>query len=172
MADEQALMVMRTALEGFDTPHLQKLIVAAYDRWNWETGTDADKDWYEIAEQILAERGIATMPNINQPNNIVFSFANSGTQVDVLTMDGTGDLVLGTKQSLKLKNNTNSGIQMEHELLEADAQGNLEIGFDLKVALVSFIAQELNAGSVSSNGGQNLGQIFEDKVAQTIRNRI
>jgi len=163
---------MREALDGFDTYHLQKLIVAAYDRWNWDTGTDADKDWFEIAEQILAERGVQVMTNTNQPNNIVFSFANGGTAVDVLSMDNGGDLVLGTKHSLKLKNNTKTGVQMEHELLDADEHGNLEIGYDLKRAIINLIATELNGGSVSSNNGQLLSQILDDRALQAIRNWI
>lgn len=171
MADEQAL-IMKEALEGFDTPHLQKLIVVAYDRWNWDSGTDADKLWFTIAEEILTERGVSVVTNMGNTTNITFSMGNSGPTVDVLTMDQTGDLVLGTKQTLKLKNTDATGVTMESELFDIDTMGNLNIGWALKQAIINFMTQEMTAGSVSTNNGQNFGQHFEEKVLQTLRNRI
>lgn len=171
MADEQALLTLKEALDGFDTPHLQKLIVAAYDRWNWDTGTQADKDWFDIAEQILAERGVGTVMNTNN-TNITFNMGGSGPSVPVLTMDSTGDLTLGTNQSLKLKNTNQVGIGTEHEIFDADQQGNFDLGWDLKQAIIKFMAQEVIAGSFSAPNGQNLSTILDDKIATTIRNRL
>jgi hypothetical protein len=163
---------MKEALNGFDTPHLQKLIVVAYDRWNWDTGTDADKAWFTIAEQILTERGVSVVTNIGQTTNIVFSMGNGGPTVDVLTMDQVGDLVLGTKKSLKLKNTDSAGVTMECELFDVDTSGNLNLGWSLQQAIINFMAQEITAGSMSTNNGQNFGTVFEEKVLQTLRNRI
>jgi hypothetical protein len=163
---------MKEALNGFDTPHLQKLIVVAYDRWNWDTGTDADKAWFTIAEEILTERGVSVVTNIGQTTNIVFSMGNGGPTVDVLTMDQVGDLVLGTKQTLKLKNSDASGVTMEAELFDVDTSGNLTIGWSLQQAILNFMAQEITAGSMSTSNGQNFGTVFEEKVLQTLRNRI
>ena len=171
VADEQAL-IMKEALEGFDTPHLQKLIVVAYDRWNWDSGTDADKLWFTIAEEILAERGVSVVTNLNNSTNITFNMGANGPTVPVLTMDQVGDLVLGTKQTLKLKNTDAAGVTMEAELFDIDTMGNLNIGWALKQAIINFMAQEMTAGSVSTNNGQNFGQHFEEKVLQTLRNRI
>jgi hypothetical protein len=171
VADEQAL-IMKEALEGFDTPHLQKLIVVAYDRWNWDSGTDADKLWFTIAEEILAERGVSVVTNLGTSTNITFNMGANGPTVPVLTMDQVGDLVLGTKQTLKLKNSDAVGVVMEAELFDIDTMGNLNIGWALKQAIINFMAQEMTAGSVSTNNGQTFGQHFEEKVLQTLRNRI
>jgi len=169
--DEQAL-IMKEALEGFDTPHLQKLIVVAYDRWNWDTGTDADKAWFTIAEQILTERGVSVVTNIGNTTNIVFSMGNGGPTVDVLTMDQGGDLVLGTKKSLKLKNTDAAGVTMECELFDVDTSGNLNLGWSLQQAIINFVAQEMVAGSFTANNGQHLKQIIENKAVEAIRNAL
>lgn len=171
MADEQALLTMKEGLNAFDTTHLQKLIVVAYDRWNWDTGTQADKDWFDVAEEILAERGVIVTNPTGSNTNIVFSMGASGPTVPVLTMDSVGDLILGTKKTLKLKNSDSLGA-MEHEILEADQNGNLAIGFDLKYAILNFIATELDCGTLSANNGRQLKQMIEDKALEAIRNRI
>ena len=161
MADGQAKDILRTALLDFDSIHLGKIVVAAYDRWNWDTGSEADKDWFELAEEILKERGI-DMSNAT----------GTGPTTPVLTMDSAGDLMLGTNATLKIRNTSNGGSPIEHDILEATQQGALNLGVDLKYAIAEFIANELRGGSITAMNGQSLKQILEDGALAAIRNRI
>jgi len=70
MADQETQLrkeVLRTALMEFDTAHLAKIHSLAYDRWNWDTGTETDKEWMDVAECILRERGINMSNNNDTP---------------------------------------------------------------------------------------------------------
>lgn len=169
MADEQTRDILRTALSGFDDVHLGKVVVAAYDRWNWDTGSDADKDWFEIAEEILRERGI----NVNTSNPITIDFYDSnGVSIPILSMENNmQDLVLGTCKTVQVTDASHPSA-IKHDLFEVSQSNTLQLGWELKQALINFLQTEINAGTMSGDGGQNLQTIFEDKIASTIRNRI
>lgn len=169
MADEQTRDILRTALSGFDDVHLGKVVVAAYDRWNWDTGSDADKDWFEIAEEILRERGI----NVNTSNPTAINFSDgNGVAIPILSMDNNmQDLVLGTCKTVQVTDASNPSA-IKHDLFEVSQSNTLQLGWELKQALITFLQTEINAGTMSGDGGQNLQTIFEDKIASTIRNRI
>lgn len=171
MADKNARQILRTALFDFDTTHLQKIIVAAYDRWTWDTNSDVDKDWFEVAEEILEERGVTTKVTFNPTanNNITFHMGN-GKSVPVLTVDQTLDLILGTNKNIKVTDTACPG-GYEHTLLEITG-GNMEIGFDLKMAIVNFLVNELDFGSLMASNGKKLKQVIEDKALDAVRNRL
>ena len=168
MADESTRQILRTALELFDDPHLQKLRVAAYDRWNWDSSSDADKDWFELAEEILTDRGV----DVN-PSTLTLSGPNGA--MPTLTLEATGDLVLGASGSIKA---TDSSVQgsIVHELFEVKNSNQLELGWELKIAIVSFLNQEMINGSISGNNGQTLSQALEGEVNKyaptAVRNRL
>lgn len=173
MADESARQILRTALVGFDVPHLQKIIVAAYDRWNWDTNSETDKDWFEIAEEILRERGVNV--TMGDPQGINFSDGN-GTSIPVLSMDvNTKELVLGTSRTLSVVDSSLPG-NMTHELFEVSNSNNLELGFALKQALATFIANELNCGSTMNPSGMTIRQALEGAIdmraPQSVKNML
>lgn len=169
MADEQAKDILRTALAGFDTPHLGKIVVAAFDRWNWDTGSDTDKDWFEIAEEILKERGVHL--NMSNPTAINFTDGN-GVTIPILSMDNNmQDLILGTCKTVQVTDASNPSA-VKHDLFEVSQSNTLQLGWELKQAIINFLQQEMNGGTMSGSSGQNLQTIFEDKITSTIRNRI
>jgi len=169
VADEQARLTLRAALDGFDSAHLQKVLVTAFDRWNWDSSSEMDKDWFEIAEELLKERGISVM-NTSTNNSVVFS-TGQGSNLPVISVGADQNLVLGTTKTLSIKD-ASDPFNIKHDLFGVSNNTELEIGWDLKRALVNFIANELNGGTVSANNGQNLKQIFEDKTMEALRNRI
>jgi hypothetical protein len=171
MANENARQILRTALVEFDTTHLQKIIVAAYDRWNWDTNSATDKDWFELAEEILEERGVTATINFSPTgnNSITFSMGN-GNAFPVLTVDQSNDLILGTHDKLKF---TDAGCPggYEHTLLEVTGS-NLEIGHDLQLAIVEFLVNELDFGSLIALNGKRLKQVIEEKALEAVRQRL
>jgi hypothetical protein len=154
VANEQARATLKVALDGFDDAHLQKLRVAAYDRWNWDTNSEADKDWFEIAEELLADRGVDMTAN-------TLNFAGSnGNNLPVLTLESTGDIVLGTKGSIRVTDASVPG-NTKHELFMVGNSNDLQLGWELKRALVSFLNQEMLSGSISGTNGQTLSQSLD-----------
>ena len=175
MADESARQILRTALEGFDILHLQKIVVAAYDRWNWDSGSELDKDWFEIAEELLAELGV----NVNMSNNnpLGLNFTDStGVTIPVLVMDNSQkELVLGTSKTLSVVDATIPG-NMTHELFEVCNSNNLVLGYALKQALATFIADELNFGNTMNPSGMTIKQAIEGAIdtraPQSVKNML
>jgi hypothetical protein len=171
MADKNARDILNTALDEFDTNHLQRIIVAAYDRWNWDTGSDMDKDWFEVAEKILKERGVSTTVNSYPSGNNSISFGmGAGKSFPVLTVDQSNDVVLGTHKSLKVTDASKPG-SVEHILFEVSGP-NLEISYDLRRALIEFLVDELVYGTTMSMTGKNLKQVIEEKALDAVRNRL
>lgn len=174
MAYQDSKQILRVALSGFDEVHLQKIVVAAYDRWNWDTGSEVDKDWFEIAEEILKERGI----NVNTGNPQGLNFTNnSGVTIPVLTMNNsTQELVLGTSKTLSVVDSSVSG-NMTHELFEVNQSNNLELGYELKQAIVAFMANEIaNGTTLNHSGGQTVKQAIECEIdmraPQAVKNML
>ena len=132
MADEQARQTLRKALEEFDTIHLHKLMVLAYDRWNWESASDFDKQWFEVAEEILKEKGV-----ISQPPNMDLTISAAR-----MLMNGMG------------------GNGLQRELFTAK-NGSVELGFDLKQMILEFITNELNYGCLTDNNGRSMKSSIE-----------
>ena len=175
MADESARQILRTALEGFDVIHLQKIVVAAYDRWNWDTGSEADKDWFEIAEELLAELGVNINMSNSNPQGLNFT-NSSGVTIPVLVMDSPNqELVLGTSKTLSVVDATIPG-NMTHELFEVCNSNNLQLGHELKQALVTFIANELNCGTTMNPSGMSIKQALESAIdvraPQSVKNML
>ncbi len=157
MANEQTRATLKTALNEFDDSHLQKIMVAAYDRWNWDNNAESDKDWYQLAEELLNERGVdmtANTINMAGPN---------GNPMATITLEATGDLVLGVNGNVKVTDSSAPGNIM-HELFEVRNNSQLQLGWELKQAIVSFLAQEMINGSISGNTGQTLSQALEGEV--------
>lgn len=136
MADEQARQTLRTALADFDITHLQKLMVLAYDRWNWESASDFDKQWFEVAEEILKERGMTSQ---------VSSSIDFAIHVDRMVMNGQGGA---------------SGNGLQRELFTAH-NGNVELGLDLKQMILEFVTNELNYGYLTDNNGRSMKSSIE-----------
>ena len=177
MADQDARQILRTALEGFDAMHLQKIVVAAYDRWNWDTGSEADKDWFEIAEELLKEHGVNVNVNINNNSTALNFTCNAGITVPILTMDAASqELTLGTTKTLQVTD-ASSASNRKHDLFEVSNNNNLELGYELKQALVEFMVKEISMGLTPNPSGQNnLKQAIESeiniKAVDAIRNRL
>lgn len=171
MADEHYTKILRTALVEFDTPHLQKLIVAAYDRWTWDTGSDADKEWFEIAEEILEERGVSVVINNPTANtNITFQMGTNGPTIPVLTLDQNTDLTLGTGKILKIVDAKKCGA-IEHEIFEVDGS-NLELGWHLKQLLVDFLTNELEQICTMNSNGKYLKQVVAEKAVEAVQEAL
>ena len=43
-------------IKTFDIPHLEKLRIIFYDRWNFETGSQADKEFLDAIEEELERK--------------------------------------------------------------------------------------------------------------------
>lgn len=152
MADQDPRETLKVALSGMGTATLQAIVRAAYDRWNWDTGSDSDKEWFEVAEELLAEQGVGTMKNLG------------------LMVDSGGDITLNTSNTLKVKHPNNS---MDHELFTVATTGNLGLGCELKDELATFLANEINGVSTTYTfNGQTLKTVLEDMVLQALRSRI
>ncbi len=157
VANEQARASLREALDGFDDAHLQKIRVAAYDRWNWDTNSESDKDWFEIAEELLADRGVdmtANTINMAGPNGMI---------MPTLTLESTGDIVLGASGSIRVTDASMPG-STKHEIFAVSNSNDLQLGWELKRALVSFLNQEMLSGSISGNNGQTLSQALDNHI--------
>ena len=178
MADEQAKLTLRNALTEFDTLHLQKLSQAAYDRWNWDSGSEADRLWYEVSNELLEERKQMSDSN----GNISFSMNpnNSGNvgNVDVMTLDQCGDLILGTGASGRVAVRDGSvPNSVEHELFKVDYNHDLELGYELKRAMAKFISEELQGMTCTTDSsGRTIKQIIDTLIQveapNAVRNRL
>lgn len=156
MADETPKEVLRKALSSFDTLHLHKLMATAYDRWTWDTNSDVDKQWFEVADELLKERGMEMSLN-----------GNSSTQPNVIGVQSGCDLTLKVDK-LVMENTYGS---VPSDLFEWQ-NGKLIIGFGMKEALVEFLTNELDYGSLYSSNGRKLRDTVGDAAALAIKERI
>ena len=156
MADENPKEILRRALSSFDTLHLHKLMATAYDRWTWDTNSDLDKQWFEVAEELLKERGMEMALN-----------GNSSTQPNVIGVQSGCDLTIRSDK-LVIENTYSS---VPADLFEWQ-NGKLQIAFGLKEALVEFLTNELDHGYLSSSNGRNLRDTVGDAAAKSIKERI
>lgn len=69
----------REDLRSFDNTHLEKLRIMFYDRWTFETGAKADKDFHDAVEAELESR----KPKPVNPGSISFTTGIDGA----ITMD-------------------------------------------------------------------------------------
>ncbi len=147
MADQDPRETLRVALREFDNLHLQMVRRTAYDRWCWDSGSESDKDWFEVADEILRdERGITfDMSGNGIPDGLSITAGANAT-----------DLVIAAHQ-VKLREPGNT---LEHELFGFE-NGQVAPGFALKLALVNFIINELNFGSTMGQNGLNVRQMVE-----------
>lgn len=161
MADQASEMmdesVVRSAMAEFDTPHLCKLSALIFDRWNWDTGSEIDKRWMEIADEILQERGVNLNMSQTSPNNgPMITCDPNGSQelilkVDKLTLE---DPVGGAK-----------GVLFE-------SFAGVELGFELKQAILKFLEQELQTKNVMSPQGHYLKDILAEASANAVREKL
>ena len=163
MADEQARLTLRNALNEFDTPHLRKLSAAAYDRWNWDSNSEADQLWYEVSREILEERG----ENMSNPNGVNISMNdNNGQSISVLELDSCGDLILGvgTGGSVRVKDATPNFNNIEHEVFKLNGSSDLELGYELKRAIVKFITDEMMFGTTTDSNGKSIQNTLHSEI--------
>lgn len=153
MADENHKEVLRKALSSFDTVHLHKLMATAYDRWTWDTDSDVDKQWFEVAEELLKERGM-DVALIN--NNAIQSIGVTN-----------GDFTI--KSDKLLMENTYSS--MPSELFEWQ-NGKLQIAHGLKEALVEFLVREIESGVLWSTAGKDLGEAIGDVAIKAMKEKL
>ncbi len=149
--------VVRTAMAEFDTPHLCKLSALIYDRWNWDTGSAIDHRWMEIADEILKERGVSL--NMTQSN------PGSGPMI---TCDPNGPQELIIKADKLILEDPIGGNRST--LFESFA--GVEIGYDLKQAIVKFIDDELQNKITMSPNGKYLKDILAEATAEAIRDKL
>jgi len=155
VADENPKEVLRKALSSFDTLHLHKLMVTAYDRWTWDTNSDVDKQWFEVADELLKARGMEMALNGNS------------TAPNVIGVQSGCDLTI---QSDKLVMANTYG-STPADLFEWQ-NGKLQIAFGLKEALVEFLTQELDYGALCSSTGRDLKESVGDAAMKAIKDRI
>ena len=153
MANQEFRETLRVALSEFDSFHLHKVMVAAYDRWNWETGSEHDKDWFEVAEELLKERGVE------------FNMSGNGGTVNI--SGGPTDVVIAADK-LKVQQ---CGGGIDHEVFQMSG-GVFEFGFDMKAALVKALGDELTFGSLTTNQGRNLRDIIKEAALEAMRERL
>ena len=155
MADENPKEVLRKALSSFDTLHLHKLMATAYDRWTWDTNSDVDKQWFEVAEELLKERGMEMALNGNS------------TAPNVIAVQSGCDLTL--RSDKLVMENTYSNVPAE--LFEWQ-NGKLQIAFGLKEALVEFLTNELDYGYLTGSNGRNLKDSVGDTATKAMKDRL
>ena len=71
----------RDDLKSFDNTHLEKLRIMFYDRWTFETGAKADKDFHDAIEAELESR---KPKPVNPQTGILFTDSNGAITMDVL----------------------------------------------------------------------------------------
>ena len=156
MADESPREQLRVALQDLDSNALHTLMVAAYDRWCWESASEMDKDWYEVADEILKERGVMSSSSGIQ----LFPQNGGGVGAPMLTLNQMPQNVTikANKLVTQAPNNT-----VDHDVFDL-SNGNFELGFDLKNAIMMLILQEMNSGTFTWNG-RGLRQEVENAVS-------
>jgi hypothetical protein len=151
MADENSRDTLKTALSDFDIPHLHKIMVAAYDRWCWDSGSTADKDWFQVAEELLKEQGVTSnMTALKEGGNRSLRFTN----VDEMTMSACY---------------LNDPCQEQVLFKIGDATGRLELGYDLQQAIVRAIGDEVTYDATPTNQGCSLRYLIQSIIRETIR---
>lgn len=161
MADQESGImdesVVRSAMAEFDTPHLCMLSALIFDRWNWDTGSAIDERWMEIADEILKERGVDL--NMSQSNP---------TNGPMILCDPKGP------QELKIKANKLTLVDPvgggKSTLFEAF--GTVELGLELKQAIVKFIDAELENKTVMSMNGKYLKDILAKAATEAVRESL
>jgi hypothetical protein len=149
--------VVRSAMAEFDTPHLCKLSALIYDRWNWDTGSAIDERWMEIADEILKERGVSL--NMSQAN------PNSGPMI---TCDPSGPQELLIRaDKLTLVDPLGGG---KSTLFESFS--SVELGLELKQAIVKFIDDELQNKNTMSINGKYLKDILAKATAEAMIDKL
>ena len=155
MANEQARETLRASLNEFDDSHLQKIRVAAYDRWTWDSNSESDKDWYELAEEILTDRGVDVTANT------INMIGPNGNPMAAITMESTGDLILGVNGSVKVTDASNPGC-IQHELFGVSNSNQLQLGWELKQAIAAFVTGEI------LNGNSGMSQNIRSAITTAI----
>jgi hypothetical protein len=149
--------VVRSAMAEFDTVHLCKLSALIFDRWNWDTGSEIDKRWMEIADEILQTRGVNL--NMSQSN------PNSGPMI---TCDPNGPQELIIKADKLTLEDPVGGTRSV--LFESFA--GVELGFELKKAIVKFMDDELQNKNTLSMSGKYLKDIIAEAAADAVREKL
>lgn len=158
VADQDPRETLRVALREFDTPHLQRLRTAAYDRWTWDSGSQIDRDWFEVADEILREeRGVVFDMSGSNPfgSGIVIGAGNMPTHLKIAA------------EKVVMENPNSMG--MDHEIFEFSG-GQLDMGFALKALLVKVLGDELAFGSLTTSQGVNLRSAIEMIAAGSVSN--
>ena len=155
MADENPKEVLKKALSSFDTLHLHKLMATAYDRWTWDTNSDVDKQWFEVADELLKERGMEMALNGNS------------TAPNVIAVQSGCDLTI--KSDKLVMANTYGSVPAD--LFEWQ-NGKLKIAFGMKEALVEFLTNELDYGGLRSTAGRTISDSVGDAAMKAIKDRI
>lgn len=149
VADQDPRETLRVALREFDTLHLQKLRTTAYDRWTWDSGSEMDRMWFEVADEILKdERGV------------MFDMSGNSTFDTGITL-GAGNTARElriTAEKIAFENPNSMGVS--NELFEFQ-NGQVAFAFDLKAALVKALGDELAFGSLTTSQGQSLRTAIE-----------
>ena len=161
MADQESGMmdesVVRSAMAEFDTPHLCKLSALIFDRWNWDTGSAIDERWMEIADEILKERGVNLNMSQSTPGSApMISCDPSGSQELVIKARKLvlEDPVGGSRSTL------------------FDSFSTIELGYELKQAIVKFIADEIETKSTMATNGKYLQDILREASAKAVKDKL
>ena len=160
MADQDFRETLRVALRDFDDNHLHKVMVAAYDRWCWDSGSEMDKDWYEVADELLKERGVMS-------SSSTLSFGGNATGVSIGSSDPIvdQDLVISAKKV----QGRDPGSTWDRELF--DFSSGCELGFDLKQAVADAVAEFMTNG-LSTKQGLTLRDIVKQAAKDAIREAV
>jgi hypothetical protein len=78
-------------------------------------------------------------------------------------LESTGDIVFGTTGSLRITDGAVPG-SIKHELFEVNNSNDLQLGWELKRAIISFLNQEIISGSISGTNGQTLSQALDGQI--------
>lgn len=169
MADSQAQQVdehygpevLRPALEEFDNEHLIKLYALVFDRWNWNSDSEADKEWMDMADSILRERGIDVERGYDMIKQL------RGRQGSLKLHSHGGPLNIESK-GLEI---TEPGQTFAHELFKVN-NGSLEFGYELAQLLVDRLVDEISiyGSTTSSHGSQSIKSALENTIIGFLTN--
>ena len=114
-----------------------------YDIWTWDTMSEVDREWFEVCDELIAEKGEA-LSNSNGTNDIQFA-------AEKITLQ-----------------DPNAGIGGYESILFECSGGSVQIGFDLKYAIVNAIAEEIVYGRM----GSNLADLIKQKAMEAVREKL
>ena len=144
MADaEERRQRLKDGLESVPTLTLMQIRTLAFDRYTWDTDSEADRDWFEVCDEILRGR-----PEVSNT--------------------GENDITLRVEK-LVAEDVNNPGIpQTVFEM----SGGQIQPGFEFQFALFDKLAQEIQWGGLTYGGGMTLGDLIKQKAVEAVREQM